>query len=321
MTPDWPPGPSTPEPESPSTSEHAIYNAKPSEPESVVSVRTGAVSDVGTVRKRNEDRFLVTKLCKSLKVEQTNLKNHPTKEYADDIGHLMVVADGMGGVAGGDQASELAIDSIGDFMLNAVRWFLHLGGSQDDSAEVKAEFREALRKADREVLKKAVEDPKLQGMGTTLTMAYSFGPDLFIAHAGDSRAYLLHRGQFEQITKDHTLVGLLVDSGMISPEQGVKHPKRHVVTNVIGGPQEGVYAEFHKLRVEDGDILLICTDGLSEPVAPGLICTTLAENRDDPQTAAQKLVDLAIIAGSRDNVTAVVSRFNVGPRLEESNNC
>ena len=321
MPTEWPLGPSEPEAESPSTSEHEIYNPDTAGPPTRVRVTSGAVSDVGKVRRRNEDRFLVTKLCKSMQVEETNLEGHSGKEYAQDVGHLMVVADGMGGAAGGAEASQLAVDSIDDFMLNTVRWFLQLGKGDGDDVEIKTEFREALRRADHEVIRRAAEDPRLEGMGTTLTMAYCFGPNLFLAHAGDSRAYLFHHGQLDQITRDHTLVGLMVDSGMISPEQGRTHPRRNVVTNVIGGPQEGVYAEFHKLRVEEGDLLLLCTDGLTEPVDSDAIVEALASHRDDPKAAARRLIDLALEAGARDNVTAIVSRFDFVPRDERPAKC
>ena len=112
-------------------------------------------------------------------------------------------------------------------------------------------------------------------MGTTLTMAYSVATDLYIVHAGDSRAYLFRDGELEQLTSDHTLVQTLIDGGVISPEDAKRHDRRHVVTNVIGGPREGVFAEIHKLVLLDGDTLLFCTDGLTEPVDDDAIAEVL----------------------------------------------
>jgi len=148
-------------------------------------------------------------------------------------------------------------------------------------------------------------------MGTTLTMAYSVAQDLFIVHAGDTRAYLYHDGRLQRVTHDHTLVQLLVDNGAISPEEARHHKRRNVVTNVIGGPGEGVHADIHKIRVQDGDVLLLCSDGLSEPVDEESIAAVLAETQD-PQAACDRLVDLALEHGAPDNVTAVAVRYEVG---------
>ena len=116
-------------------------------------------------------------------------------------------------------------------------------------------------------------------MGTTLTMAYSVATDLYIVHAGDSRAYLFRDGELEQLTSDHTLVQALIDGGSISPEDAKRHNRRNIVTNVIGGPREGVFAEIHKLALIDGDTLLFCTDGLTEPVSDDAIAGVLRTSR------------------------------------------
>ena len=146
-------------------------------------------------------------------------------------------------------------------------------------------------------------------MGTTLTMAYSVGSDLFITHAGDSRAYLFHDGTLEQVTEDHTLVQALVNAGGLSKEQAQHDRRRNIVTNVIGGPHEGVKAEIHRIRVADGDILLLCSDGLSDPVGDDAIAAILGEAHD-PDEACNRLVDLALDRGGPDNITAIVARYD-----------
>jgi protein phosphatase len=148
-------------------------------------------------------------------------------------------------------------------------------------------------------------------MGTTLTMAYSVGPDLFIAHAGDSRGYLFHGGTLEQVTRDHTLVQVLVDAGGISPDQAKHDKRRNIVTNVIGGPNEGVHAEIHRLSLVDGDVLLLCSDGLSDPVGDETIAEILAQT-PDPEAACNRLVDIALERGGPDNITAIVARYAIG---------
>ena len=160
----------------------------------------------------------------------------------------MVVADGMGGAAGGEKASRLAVETIESFILNVVKWFLHL---ESEQGTLLTSLKDAFNRADATVIQRAQSEPRLHGMGTTLTMAYSVGTDLFLVHAGDTRAYLLRCGELRQITNDHTLVNLLVQGGSLSPEDARHHARRNVVTNVIGGPSRGVHTEVHRLKVED----------------------------------------------------------------------
>jgi PPM family protein phosphatase len=243
-----------------------------------------------------------------MRVRKTNLPGEGETQFSEEEGYLMVVADGMGGAAAGERASALAVGSIEGFVLNTLKWFLHLSGH--DEHELLTELRQSLEWADRTVIERARSNRAFFGMGTTLTMAFSVATDLFIVHAGDSRAYLCRDGELEQLTSDHTLVQTLIDGGAISPEDAKHHKRRHVVTNVIGGPREGVSAEIHKLILLDGDTLLFCTDGLTEPVDDGAIAEVL-NHHPDPEDACTRLVDLALSRGGPDNVTAVIVRYQV----------
>ena len=219
----------------------------------------------------------------------------------------MVVADGMGGAAAGERASALAVTSLEEFVLDTVKWFLHLEGREQ--SVLFEELRKGLECADRSVIERAQSDPRLVGMGTTLTMAYTVATDLFLAHAGDSRAYLFHDGSLVQVTSDHTLAQILVEAGGLSPEQARHDKRRNIVTNVIGGPHEGVHAEIHRLALADGDILLLCSDGLSDLVNDDTIAAVLA-GTPDPDEGCNRLVQLALDNGGRDNVTAIVARYD-----------
>ncbi len=199
-----------------------------------VAIKFGALTDRGKVRGNNEDHFLVARLSKSMRVCKTSLPGEGETQFSEEEGYLMVVADGMGGAAAGERASALAVGSIEGFVLNTLKWFLHLGGH--DEHELLTELRQSLESADRTVIERARSNRALHGMGTTLTMAFSVATDLFIVHAGDSRAYLFRDGELEQLTSDDTVVQVLVDAGVISPEDARQHNRRHVVTNVIGGP-------------------------------------------------------------------------------------
>lgn len=270
-----------------------------------VGVAIGAESHVGKVRDGNEDQFLVAQLAKSIRIWKTSLDGDSTR-FSDEEGYLMIVADGMGGASAGEHASALAVRTVEDFMLDALKWFHHLPGHEEHA--LLGELRQALEDADREVIRRARAEPGLRGMGTTLTMAYSVGVDLYLVHAGDSRAYLFREGKLDRMTSDHTLVQALVDGGALTPEAARVHPRRNVVTNVIGGPRPGVHAEIHKADIRDGDVVLLCTDGLTGPVSDAEIARILAEH-DAPDDAARALVEAALAGGAPDNVTVVVARY------------
>ena len=168
-----------------STGEHqAVADREPPR----VSIKFGALTDTGKVRGNNEDHFLVARLSKSMQVCKTSLPGEGETQLSEEEGYLVVVADGMGGAAAGERASALAVGSVEAFVLNTLKWFLHLSGH--DEHALLAELRQSLERADRTVIERARSNPALQGMGTTLTMAYSVATDLYIVHAGDSRAYL-----------------------------------------------------------------------------------------------------------------------------------
>jgi protein phosphatase len=265
-------------------------------------------TDVGKVREHNEDQFLVAKLAKALRVFATSLPADDAIRLGDERGALLVVADGMGGHAAGERASALAVNTIERFVLNSLQWFfrLHVG----EETFLLQELREALKMADRTLEDWVEVEPGLAGMGTTLTLGFSVDDRLFIAHAGDSRAYLYRDGQLEQLTRDHTLVQAMVDAGLMTPGQARQDKRRHVVTNALGGPGPGVRAELHRLTLLDGDTLLLCTDGLTGPVEDARIAAVLAEGAE-PEDTCDALIDLARARGAPDNVTAVVARYYV----------
>ena len=273
-----------------------------------VAMTFDALTHPGKARANNEDHFLVARLSKSMHVCKTSLPGDGKTQPSEEEGYLFIVADGMGGAAAGERASALAVESVEAFVQNTLKWFLHLGGHEEQV--LFAELRQSLERADQTVIERARSNPALHGMGTTLTMAYSVATDLFVVHAGDSRAYLFRDNELEQLTTDHTLVQVLVDGGAITPEDAKRHNRRHVVTNVLGGPRQGVHVEIHKLVLRHGDVFLFCTDGLSEPVNDASIAEVLGRH-SDPQEACTRLVDLALSRGGPDNVTAVVVRYHV----------
>ena len=228
-------------------------------------VRVGARTDVGKVRTRNEDSYLVEE-------------------------PLFAVADGMGGHRGGNVASALTIESIREAR---PAW--------DPSGDP---LVQAVRRANRVVFERAAGDSNLRGMGTTVTVLQTSGSEAIVAHVGDSRAYLLREGELRQLTHDHTLVQQMADEGKISEEEARVHPARNIITRSLG-VDEDVDVDELRLDLRAGDRVLLCTDGLTGMLDPDEIRQIL-EGEEDPQAAADTLVDLAVERGGDDNVTTVV---------------
>jgi protein phosphatase len=266
------------------------------------------LTDPGKVRPENEDQFLIAALARALWIQQSSVDQRRVR-YADAEGQLFVVADGMGGVAGGAEASAVALGAIEEFLLTSLRWLFALNGPlTGGKIDVLEEFKATLRRADARVCETASRHPELKGMGTTLTMAYGHNSELFVAHVGDSRCYLLRGCALHQLTRDHTWVQALVDGGVLPAESVSHHELRHVITNAVGGPSPGVQVEVHKVDLEAGDVVLLCTDGLTEMLTDADIAAVLWEERE-PRVACERLVLLANDYGGRDNVTAVVARY------------
>ena len=223
----------------------------------------GSRTDVGCVRERNEDSLAVSP-------------------------PLFAVADGMGGHAAGDVASELAVKVL---MKNA-----------PTTADVDM-LGEAVIKANHAVINEALR-AELAGMGTTMTACVIEGTHLAIAHVGDSRAYLLHHGKLQQLTRDHSLVADMGEAGRLTEEEARVHPNRSIITRAIGS-DPNMQPDLYEITASPGDRLLLCSDGLYSMVENSRIQSQLARIRD-PQRCASALVNDAISAGGLDNVTVVV---------------
>jgi serine/threonine protein phosphatase PrpC len=271
-----------------------------------LAVKTFGMTDTGRVRTSNEDQFVIAELTKTMRICHTSLPE-PKAQSGDQRGHLFLVADGMGGHRAGEQASALAVAAIEQFTLNTFKWFFHSDGPE--AQQVLTQFQTALRRADERILEESAEHPELRGMGTTLTMAFHLDAQLCVVHVGDSRAYMFGDDRLEQITHDHTLMADMVRRGELRPDQIAQHRLRHVITNVVGGNEAGVYVEAHALEVHAGDRLMLCSDGLTEMVTNEAIAGILRAE-PDPEAACRKLVAQANEAGGRDNVTVLIVRFD-----------
>jgi serine/threonine protein phosphatase PrpC len=268
-------------------------------------VTFGGLSHPGRVRDNNEDHFLIARIARTLDLVETNLPEEEVPGRFEECGYAMVVADGMGGMAAGEVASRLALKAGVHLVLNDLQWGLQIDDGK--ARELTAKMIRHFRTVNAALAEHARGDSALEGMGTTLTLAYSVGPDLFLVHVGDSRAYLFRGGRLTQLTRDQTLAQMLADAGEISVEELASHKFRHVLTSAVGGAGE-MAVETRQLRLRDGDCLLLCSDGLSDLVSDAAIAEVLA-GTEDPRQACRELVDRALEAGGRDNVTVVLAQY------------
>jgi protein phosphatase len=264
------------------------------------------LSDVGKVRHNNEDHFLVCRLRKSLEVLDTNVDEARDGRNSEREGYILLVADGMGGVAGGERASALVVQGVKRHLIETSKWFFSLE-DPDENVRIRL-LRETLERLDGELIEEAKNNPSLTGMGTTMTAAAIIDGAAFIVHVGDSRVYLLRDDAIEQLTRDHTVAQQLLDAGLLKPEEMKSNRLRHVLTNSLGGTR-GVRGEIVKLHLRDGDRLLFCTDGLNDMVGDDSIAQILREN-PHASAACRALVDAALGQGGRDNVTVIVANYS-----------
>lgn len=286
--------------------EESATPARPRPSARPLTVKAFGVTDTGKVRTHNEDQFLIAELTKVMRVWQTSLQE-PKLRVGEECAHLFLVADGMGGHRAGERASALAVAAIEQFTLDSFRWFL--GSDRPEEERVLAQFQSAIRHADARILEEAAEHPELSGMGTTVTLAFHLGAQLCVIHVGDSRAYLYRDHELHQLTQDHTLVADMVRTGALRRDEVSDHGLRHTITNVVGGPELGVKVETRALEVQDGDRLLLCSDGLTEMVANEAIAAIL-EAEPAPEPAATRLLTLANDGTASDNITLIVVRFD-----------
>jgi len=268
------------------------------------------LTDRGRVRERNEDQFLLADLTKSLRIRATSVPEEITGSLSGkEHGKLFLVADGMGGQAGGELASGVATETMARFVLHTMPWFFRLHDDGDDDLE--NQLRAALH-ACREEVSSVGRASGYTEMGTTLTLGYLMWPRLYVVHVGDSRAYLFRDGAALQLTTDHTVAQRMVEQGLMTPEQAAQSRWGHALVRCVsaGTPEPDV--DVVKVKLHAGDALLFCTDGLSKYLEPDVIAAELGKGRSAEATA-RALVDAANAAGGTDNVTVVVVRTAPDP--------
>jgi len=288
---------------------------QPSWPEptsSLVRVDVSGLTHPGKVRESNEDNFLIARACRSLQPLLTSLKDPPPARF-DEVGYAMVVADGVGGAAAGEVASSSALVNLVNLVLQTPDWILRV--DENTAAAIAKRLEDRFLEVNRMLIAHARKAPQLWGMGTTLTAAWTIGETLFVGHIGDSRAYLLRGGKLHRLTKDQTMVQMLIDAGVLKPNEGVARQFRNVLMQAMGMEKTDLEPQIQVLTLADGDELLLCTDGLSDLVEEELVAQVLTEQKS-AAAACQTLVDHALERGGKDNITVVVARYQL-PGLYE----
>jgi PPM family protein phosphatase len=295
------------------TAEHPVgqtAQVPPPEPNSArARVEIGAASHIGLVRENNEDSYIVGRVERSFHTLSTNLPAGSGPEHFDEVSYGMVVADGLGGGSGGEEASRLAVITFVNLVLHTPDWIMRV--NDEEAERLMNRIVERYRKVGAAISERAAEHPALEGMATTMTLACSNAEDLFIGHVGDSRAYVLRGTDLIRLTRDHTYAQELADAGMIKQQDVERHRLRHVLSRALGPRGSDVEVDVTRFGLRDGDQLLLCSDGLTGMIAEDEIPALVAGRT--AQAACQALIDAALAGGGKDNVTVVLARYAFPP--------
>lgn len=258
-------------------------------------------TDVGAVRTENEDQFFVASIDKSVSIQQTSIESTASIEHRKKpCAWLLAVADGCGGMAHGRRASQMAVRVVAECIGHAIECYYEFDsdGEGEFLDRLRAAIESAHESVNREVGDRAAE------AGTTLTLVALVWPRAYIAHVGDSRAYVQRGERLRQITRDQTMAESMVDQGLMSKETAASLGLEHVLTSAVGGSIEPTFSVFD---LQPGDSLLLCTDGLTKHVADAEIATAL-QATEDAQSIVDGLKGRALERGGTDNVTVIVAR-------------
>ena len=278
-----------------------VPNPSPSKhsPREPVIVHVFGRTDVGRMREHNEDAFVVADLTRGTSSLEPELLTHTV----GDRGTLFMVADGMGGAAAGEIASAMAIDVVLEELTSALT---------DDERPAEAVFAAAIKRAtaaaNAHIHTFALEHPEFRGMGTTATVAGVLGDTLYLAQVGDSRAYLIRNGVGRQITKDQSLMQKLIEAGELTEEEAEQSERRNIILQALG-PEATIKVDLTHQPVRRGDLLVLCSDGLSGQVRGDEI-TRIVTEESSLALACERMIDRANEMGGPDNITVIVARFD-----------
>jgi serine/threonine protein phosphatase PrpC len=256
------------------------------------------VTNVGLIRHDNQDAFLIA----NLETGDIATMSAPSLVSVHTAPFILVVADGVGGAASGALASSIATEEI---LRDLHRWWHKVPKRTPESVE--AALKRGIDTANRAIFQKASESPEHHGMGTTTTLALVLDSEAYIGQVGDSRAYLVRKGTARQLTKDQSFVQRLIDAGRMTAKEAAQSEHRNIILQALG-PEEKVVTDFYRVKLENDDYLILCSDGLSNQVSNDEI-GRITRGIGHPEEICEGLVEEALHTGAPDNVTVVTARL------------
>ena len=256
------------------------------------------VTNVGLIRHDNQDAFLIA----NLETGDIATMSAPSLVSVHTAPFILVVADGVGGAASGALASSIATETI---LSELHRWWHKVPKRTPESVE--AALKRGIDAANRAIFQKASESPEHHGMGTTTTLALVLDGEAYIAQVGDSRAYLVRKAVARQLTKDQSFVQRLIDAGRMTAKEAAQSEHRNIILQALG-PEEKVVTDFYRVKLENDDYLVLCSDGLSNQVSNDEIAR-ITRGIGRPEEICEALVEEAMHTGAPDNVTVVTARL------------
>jgi len=256
------------------------------------------VTNVGLIRHDNQDAFLIA----NLETGDIATMSAPSLVSVHTAPFILIVADGVGGAASGALASSIATETI---LSELHRWWHKVPKRTPESVE--AALKRGVDAANRAIFQKATESPEHHGMGTTTTLALVLDAEAYIAQVGDSRAYLVRKGNARQLTKDQSFVQRLIDAGRMTAKEAAQSEHRNIILQALG-PEEKVVTDFYRVKLENEDYLVLCSDGLSNQVSNEEIAR-ITRGTGRPEDICEALVEEAMHTGAPDNVTVVTARL------------
>jgi protein phosphatase len=255
-------------------------------------------SNVGLIRHDNQDSFMIA----NLETGDIATMSAPTLVSVHTAPFIIIVADGVGGAASGALASSIATETV---LSELHRWWHKVPKRTPESVE--AALKRGIDIANKAIYQKANTTPEHHGMGTTTTLALVLDGEAFIAQVGDSRAYLVRKGAAKQLTKDQSFVQRLIDAGRMTAKEAAQSEHRNIILQALG-PEEKVVTDFYRVKLDNDDILVLCSDGLSNQVSPEDI-GRISRSAGRPEEICEALIEEAMHTGAPDNVTVVAARL------------
>lgn len=275
-------------------------------PTGLPNIQCAGLTDIGQRRETNQDQFLIANLQKHMQVLASSKPKQGQHLYGQTMGKLLLVADGMGGNQSGDVASELAVHTLAEHLLNSMHWLFH--PQEPEVEQFARDLKAAALRSHEKVRSQAERDPYQRGMGTTLTAAYLMWPLLYVLHVGDSRCYLLRDDSIQLLTKDQTLAQHLYDCGQITGSELSESPYHHVLLNAIGIDHEPEAIVYRKVLLP-GDRIFLCSDGVNAHLNDEEI-KEIIRSGSSASDVCQRVVDAANARGGNDNITCILATTN-----------